>query len=139
MRGPGVFGHIVERFLRDPVERHADLCRDIDGRVHVDVDRDARAPGHGLPQLLQQIGQVRLGERGGTQLEQQRAHLGEGAAGQLTQLLKLLPALLRVTLVDPGRTSATSDAENSVWLTASWRSRARRFRSIAAADSSACA
>ncbi len=66
----------------------------------LDLHRDAGPAGDGLAQLLEQIGQIRLGQRRRAQLQEQGAHLGQGAPGELAQLLQPRGALLRVARVD---------------------------------------
>ena len=100
----GMFDDVVQRLLGDPVEGYVNIFRQIGHWVALQrhCDRDAAAAGDRLGQLPQQVAEVRLYQRGRPQLQEQSAHLGQRAAGELAQLAQELPAFSRVVLPEPG-------------------------------------
>ena len=84
--------HVGQGFLTDAVELLLDLGSD--GQVPVGpVDLDGQPfPGAERRRLLGERGdQPLLGERAGLELEDEGAHLGQRAPGQLADLAQLLP------------------------------------------------
>ncbi len=50
---PGMFGNVVQGFLRNPVESHFDVGRDLDVAFNFQLDGDARPACKRLAQLAQ--------------------------------------------------------------------------------------
>ncbi len=96
--GARVFGDVVERLLGDAVEDDLDVRRQGDGLVGLDVHRDLRLAPEGVAEALEQRGERRRLEGGGPELEEQRAHLGQGGADEPAQALEVVRALGRVPL-----------------------------------------
>ena len=133
----GVLDDVVERLLGDPVQRLLDrrsaAARSGRSRPRPAARSDPAARRVGLEGADQAV----LLEVAGAQLEDQRAHLGQGLALEVAELRQLLARAVRVRSRSISMERDTSVIENSAWVTESCSSRARWARSSPAASSPA--
>ena len=87
---------VVQRLLGDPVERVLDLDRESLDAVGDDGDREPDPALERRGVRAQRADDAVLGEAARPELEDQRAHLGQGVALQLAEGGQLRPGLLRV-------------------------------------------
>src|SRR5919199_1550543 len=69
-----VFDDVVQRLLRDAIESYVHVDRQVPPPYSVHVYPELAATRHRVSELLQQVRKRTVGERGGSQLQQQRAH-----------------------------------------------------------------
>ena len=88
LAGGSMLGHIIERLLADPVDRHLHIGREDALSHHGDLCRNIRPPGERIPQKSQQIAELGIGQGRRAQFREQSAHFRHGAAGQFAQVLE---------------------------------------------------
>jgi hypothetical protein len=100
LAGPGVLDDIIKRFLGDAVESYLNIWRQVAVAFDLEFQGNARAPAKGVRQVPEQLPDIGFHQRGWAQLEQQRAHLSQGAAVKLAQLFQAAFAFLGAAFPD---------------------------------------